>query len=131
MPAEVTLSIQRATWNGITWEAAAGRALRLEYRQGGEPRADHAPGCQYPTFVAAAPGLCIARLSVPEFKPNVAPGAKSDLVATLKTRAGQQTVTLRNMVLTGLAAQQDPAGAAVCVLVFAHESADGVSNPIA
>jgi hypothetical protein len=57
-------------------------------------------------------------------------GAKSDLVATLKTRGAPLSIRFASMVLVDLEAAQDRAQGGFTVLTFLHESADGVSDPI-
>lgn len=130
MSSTATLYVTSLAWNGVTWQAAAGEALRLEYRHGGEELAEAPPGSRYPTFVALLRSGCRVRATVPEAKPGLTVGAKSDLVAVLKTRGAPLSLTLKNLVLLSVAGVQDRDQAAACVLTFAHENVDGATPPV-
>lgn len=133
MTISATINCQSVGWNSLTWDSTTdGGSLRVRYVHESTSVKDRTGSSVYPTGVFNVDGDMTVYVTIREVKPAATAtiGTKSNIVATLSTSAGTETLTFPNMKLESINGDQDRAVLGESEYVFVHESADGTTVPL-
>jgi len=126
-----TITPVSIVWNGITWSATdTGGPLGLRYldeSQEVEVRTGDDKGA--PTIFTVNNSTRIF-VTLVDVKQVIVAGAQSDMVVTLKTKSGTQTVNFAGAVFLSTNGNQPRATAGEAELSFICEWSDGQTNPM-
>ena len=130
--ANTTWYVTQFTYDGVTYNDAAGGTLTASLREGAREEEERVGGQIYPTEVEMANASAEASIEIAEFQKDSLPslGTTSNIVLTIQKADGTtETETWYTMVFGGRDANQGRSTAGRSTYRWVFKSTDGIKGP--
>ena len=130
MAVSTTIYPKQITWNGATWDSDDTGPLALSYDHESRTVETRTGDDEYSRTTFSVDKTLRVSVRLQEVKHVLSPGTKSDMTATLSTKAGTVSITFDDMIFESVSGSQERAADGSAELMFVHESDDGTTNPV-
>ena len=134
MGANVYAYLSSFAFNSVTYNAGSGGPIRFELMKNGDPLEEWTGADEWPQFVAVVSKRLRVRALIRDIAAaTLVLGVVANGSAVLLPKIGgtPKTIAMANLILIGVdPVEQTSRQAGGATLVFAHQSADGTTDPV-